>query len=91
MGFPGFLPNGTQASTLQHRAACPTFDILRNYAQLPIETIEHIDELVDDPSNGMLLEANAHTGFDKGRWYLQKTDVCHKRFVRAFTNDDLGS
>ena len=78
VGFPSFLPNGTQASTLQHRAALHTFDILRNYAQLPVETIEHIDDLIDDPSNGMLLEKNAHEGFDRCQWYLQKTNVCHK-------------
>ncbi|KIM73428.1 hypothetical protein PILCRDRAFT_15225 [Piloderma croceum F 1598] len=47
---------------------------LRNYADLRIESIEDIANIIDDPSNGLALEANAHNGFDRFRWSLKQTE-----------------
>ncbi len=52
-----------------------TFDILRNYANLPVETLQDLANIIDDPSNGMSLQLDAHAGFDEFRWSLQETDV----------------
>jgi len=52
-----------------------TFDILRNYANLPIQTLEDMKDLIDDPSNDFLLGYDAHQGFDAFKWYLEKTEV----------------
>jgi len=49
-----------------------TFDILRHYASLPATTIEDIAKVIDDPSNGMTLESNAHVGFDDYAWSLRE-------------------
>ena len=57
-----------------------TFDILRNYANLPVETLQDLANIIDDPSNGMSLETNAHAGFDEFRWSLQETDVSTQTF-----------
>jgi hypothetical protein len=37
-------------------------------------TIEDIASIIDDPSNGMTLEANAHRGIDDFAWSLKKVD-----------------
>jgi hypothetical protein len=62
-------------SSNQYYSAVTTFDILRNYANLPAETIEALRNVIDHPSNGFLLESNAHTGYDLFEWCLKKTDV----------------
>ena len=53
-----------------------TFDILRNYADLPINSIEDIEQVIDAPSNGIALQSDAHKGFDKFKWSLKETEVC---------------
>jgi hypothetical protein len=68
--------NTTEIHLIQYLSALTTFDILRNYADLPIKSIEDIVDVIDDPTNGLALEANAHNGFDRFRWSLKETEVC---------------
>ena len=56
-------------------SATTTFDILANYARLPNETFEDLQNNLDDPSNGMSLESNAHKSFDMFYWCLKATGV----------------
>jgi HNH endonuclease len=49
-------------------------DILRHCASIPVITIEDIASIIDDPSNGMTLEANAHKVFDHFAWSLKMVD-----------------
>ena len=53
-----------------------TFEILRRYANLPVTDIQDINSVIDDVSNGIALERNAHTGFSEFSWSLQETEVC---------------
>ena len=59
----------------QYLSALRTFDILRNYAAMPVESIEDIARIIDDPSNGMMLQIDARDGFDEFLWSLKATDV----------------
>jgi HNH endonuclease len=36
--------------------------------------VEEIRSIIDDPSNGMTLESNAHFGFDDFRWSLRAVE-----------------
>ncbi|KAF8157162.1 hypothetical protein B0H34DRAFT_712525, partial [Crassisporium funariophilum] len=56
------------------KSALITFDILVNFTGLLVENLEDLGDLIDHPTNGMLLEMQAHSGFDRFKWYLQKTD-----------------
>ncbi|KAF8157166.1 hypothetical protein B0H34DRAFT_808436 [Crassisporium funariophilum] len=56
------------------KSALITFDILVNFTGLLVENLEDLGDLIDQPTNGMLLQHDAHNGFDKFQWYLQKTD-----------------
>jgi hypothetical protein len=62
-------------SRMQYLSALTTFDILRNYADLPIKSIEEIANVIENPSNGFALESNAHNGFDNFTWSLKETNV----------------
>ena len=53
-----------------------TFDILRHYAALPDGHMEDIVNIIDDVSNGLLLELHSHRCFDNFWWSLKATDVC---------------
>jgi hypothetical protein len=59
----------------KYQSAVTTFDILRNYADISETTLMNLTNLIDDASNGLLLETNAHTGFDRFGWCLQPTEV----------------
>jgi hypothetical protein len=52
-----------------------TFDILVKFTQLSAETLEELHDQLDSPSNGMILEMNAHKAFDKFWWCLKQTEV----------------
>jgi hypothetical protein len=52
-----------------------TFDILRNYSNLSEKALKELEDNIDDPSNGFLLGADVHTGFDRFKWCLQETEV----------------
>ena len=59
----------------KYQSAVTTFDILRNYADIPELTLKNLANLIDDASNGFLLERNAHKDFDSFVWCLQPTEV----------------
>ncbi|KAF9512275.1 hypothetical protein BS47DRAFT_1465878 [Hydnum rufescens UP504] len=56
------------------RSALVTLDILRHYASLPEKFVEEIGSIIDDPSNGMTLQYDAHVGFDDFRWSLRAVE-----------------
>ncbi|KAF8157145.1 hypothetical protein B0H34DRAFT_489037 [Crassisporium funariophilum] len=68
----GNLKGGLTSQSI--KSALITFDILLNFTGLLVKNLEELSDLIDHPTNGMLLEYNAHDGFDRFKWYLQKTD-----------------
>ncbi|KAG1779931.1 hypothetical protein EV702DRAFT_1083256 [Suillus placidus] len=56
-----------------HTAAA-TWDIIRHYSGMSEETIQNMERLVDDPSNGMMLAHDIHNVFDKLKVYLEQTE-----------------
>jgi len=76
----------SQSDPEAYYSAVTTFDILRNYANLPQSTIGDLESVIDDPSNGFLLDANAHTGFDRFQWCLQQTEVANKYTIKIYGN-----
>jgi len=71
------LPRAIGISDINQRSqsylsALTTLHILHHYASLPEKTIEDIAKIIDDPSNGMTLECNAHFGFDNFAWSLKE-------------------
>ena len=60
---------------IQFKSAVTTFDILRNFTRIPVTKLEDLHSHIDDPSNGMMLELNAHNSFDRFNWCLKKTEV----------------
>lgn len=52
-----------------------TYSILTHFSRSSGEEIESLQTLVDDVSNGILLQFDAHAGFDGYHWCFQKTDV----------------
>lgn len=70
----------------EYLSALTTFDILRHYADLPIKNIEDIAHIIDDPSNGIALQADAHKGFDKFRWSLKETNI--KNVYKTVIHED---
>ncbi|KAF4611201.1 hypothetical protein D9613_007134 [Agrocybe pediades] len=59
------------------KSAVTTFDILVNFTHLPVKTLEELHDQLDDPSNGMALEMNAHAAFDDFLWCLKRTETEH--------------
>ena len=58
-----------------------TFDILANYTRLPMMTFEDLQDHLDDPSNGIMLEIQAHKAYDDFFWCLKPTlDVSNMVF-----------
>ncbi|KDQ53343.1 hypothetical protein JAAARDRAFT_197509 [Jaapia argillacea MUCL 33604] len=58
-----------------YRSALCTFDILRHYADIPVETVEALGDFIDGPSNGIAMQYDAHYGFDTFLWSLQETEM----------------
>ena len=56
-------------------SATTTFDIFVNYTRFPIEMVEDLENHLDDPSNGISLENDAHDAFDMFDWCLKATGV----------------
>ncbi|KAF8341900.1 hypothetical protein F5887DRAFT_1217118 [Amanita rubescens] len=51
-----------------------TWDILRHYADLSEDTILGLENIVDSPSNGILLQTEMHDEFDNFQWYFEATN-----------------
>ncbi|KAG2346359.1 hypothetical protein BDR05DRAFT_959207 [Suillus weaverae] len=56
-----------------HTAAA-TWNIIRHYSGMSEETIQNMERLLDDPSNGMMLAHDIHDVFDKLKVYLEQTE-----------------
>ncbi|KAF4613468.1 hypothetical protein D9613_007421 [Agrocybe pediades] len=70
------------------KSAATTFDILVNFTHLPVETLEDLRGQLDDASNGMALQHDAHYGFDNFRWCLKRTETEHVYELKIF--NDVG-
>jgi len=44
--------------------------IIRHYSGMSEQTIRGMETLIDDPSNGFMLQHDIHVNFDKLKWYL---------------------
>ncbi|GBE81607.1 hypothetical protein SCP_0313360 [Sparassis crispa] len=66
------------ANKKSYLSALTTFDILRNYASVPIANIADFQETIHDPSNGITMNFDAHRGFDNFAWCLKATEVPNK-------------
>ncbi|KAG1748495.1 uncharacterized protein EDB91DRAFT_1114423 [Suillus paluster] len=64
-----------------HTAAA-TWNIIRHYSGMSEETIQTMERLVDDPSNGMMLGRDIHNVFDKLKIYLEQTERENEYVVR---------
>jgi hypothetical protein len=60
---------------LQHVSRPSTWNILQHYVDLSDEMIEDLENTIDSPSNGMLLQIEIHAAFDKFAWFFEPT-VC---------------
>ncbi|KAF8638664.1 hypothetical protein AX17_002045 [Amanita inopinata Kibby_2008] len=61
-----------------------TFDILRNFANMPEEMLEKLDQVIDDPSNGISLTSLSHRGFARFCWCLHQGDAEHQYKVKIY-------
>ena len=75
----GFLPHChliiNQAACCQRTSAFATWDIIRQYADWPDETLEDMMQLIDTPSNGFMLQHDYHNAFENFYWTLVP-EVC---------------
>jgi HNH endonuclease len=55
---------------LQAHSAAATWNIIRHYSGMSEQMIQGMETLIDDPSNGFMLEHNIHVNFDQLKWYL---------------------
>ncbi|KAG1747728.1 uncharacterized protein EDB91DRAFT_1114510 [Suillus paluster] len=68
-----------------HTAAA-TWNIIRHYSGMSEETIQDMERLVDDPSNGMMLQGDVHTVFDKLKVYLEQTERENEYIVKEVSS-----
>ncbi|THH13531.1 hypothetical protein EUX98_g9713, partial [Antrodiella citrinella] len=68
-------------------AATTTFDILRNYTQMPEEFIENLKDNIDQPYNLIMLTPNLHVMFDEYMLCLRKTDIAHHYKIQCFNDE----
>lgn len=50
-----------------------TIDIIKQYTKLHEDIIDNLAGIIDNPENGMLLDATWHGGFDSYMWCLHPT------------------
>jgi hypothetical protein len=60
---------------MQAHTAAATWNIIRHYSGMSEETIQNTERLIDNPSNGMMLQRDIHDNFDKLKIYLEQTEV----------------
>ncbi|KAG2143964.1 hypothetical protein BD769DRAFT_1420719 [Suillus cothurnatus] len=61
-----------------------TIDIIKHYTKLPVDNVDDLAGIIDNPENGMLLDMVVHRGFNNYAWCLHPTDVLHKYIVHWF-------
>ncbi|KIK44097.1 hypothetical protein CY34DRAFT_11271 [Suillus luteus UH-Slu-Lm8-n1] len=65
-------------------------DIIKHYTKLHEDIIDNLAGIIDNPENGMLLDATCHGGFDSYMWCLHPTDASHKYTVHWLRRVPLG-
>ncbi|KAG5649626.1 hypothetical protein H0H81_002791 [Sphagnurus paluster] len=71
------------------KSAVTTFDILVNFTRLPVKTLEELGDQLDNPSNGLILEKNAHEAFDSFNWCLRQTEEEHVYDLKIFNYEGI--
>jgi hypothetical protein len=69
------LLTGRRLLYIQFMSSVTTFDILVKFTNLSAKTLEELHDRLDNPSNGMILEKNAHYAFNSFDWCLKQTEV----------------
>ncbi|KAF9512265.1 hypothetical protein BS47DRAFT_1394394 [Hydnum rufescens UP504] len=82
--------DGDDPDSKTSRSALVTLDILRHYASLPDNFVESIASIIDDPSNGMTLEYNAHVGFDDFGWSLRAVEGTPNTYKIVYHVEGVG-
>ncbi|PPQ93558.1 hypothetical protein CVT25_005581 [Psilocybe cyanescens] len=72
-----------------YKSAVTTFDILVNFTRIPVKNLEELHERIDDADNGIILEKNAHDGFDNFHWCLKQTETEHVYDLKVFTGGGI--
>ena len=69
---------------MQAQTATATWNIIQHYMGMSNEMVQNMERFIDDPSNGIMLEANVHVVFDKLKIYLHwNPEVCLQGFIIA--------
>ncbi|KAF8867688.1 hypothetical protein CPB84DRAFT_1970401 [Gymnopilus junonius] len=71
------------------QSAMTTFDILINFARIPVQTIEELRDKLNDPSNGMTLQYDGRTAFDRFYWCLKRTEKEHVYDLKIFEDEGI--
>ena len=69
----------------QEHEYASTWDILRNYCDISTTTIDNMDDIIDHPSNGILLGMDPHTAFDDFDWCLLPDKEARRTSLKSFT------
>ncbi|KAF8342439.1 hypothetical protein F5887DRAFT_357699 [Amanita rubescens] len=75
---------GSGRDNSSYISATSTFDILRNYASLSEQVINNLKDVIDAPSNAILLAPQVHHGWDIFKWCLKPTETPNKYIVKSF-------
>ncbi|KAF8326936.1 hypothetical protein F5887DRAFT_1084097 [Amanita rubescens] len=70
-----------------HISLPATWDILRHYADLSEDTIRDLENIIDSPSNGILLQTEMHDGFDNFEWCFEATDQPNVYNIKWLSED----
>ncbi|KIM47466.1 hypothetical protein M413DRAFT_439125 [Hebeloma cylindrosporum] len=68
-----------------HKSATRSFNILKKFTRISANNFGELKNIINDPSNGMLLIMVLHRGFDELQWCLQPTEVCFSLEDRAWS------
>ena len=60
LSLTGIVPSASSLDPLLHRLA----HVLLNFTRLPLQTIEELHNLYNNPSNGVFLQRDAHEAFN---------------------------
>ncbi|KAG1851693.1 hypothetical protein F4604DRAFT_1959190 [Suillus subluteus] len=86
--LPRFVVHEHSGSNVTHVAA--TIDIIKHFTKLPENILDDLSGIIDNPENGMLLDATMHDTFDNYMWCLHSTDILHKYKVHWFRPVPMG-
>ncbi|KAF8874715.1 hypothetical protein CPB84DRAFT_1797264 [Gymnopilus junonius] len=83
----GAFDNDHDSGSFQ--SAMTMFDILVNFACLPVQTLEELRGKLDDASNGMTLQYDAYDAFDRFYWCLKPTEKEHVYDLKIFKSGGI--